>query len=594
MARLALQNPYQPKAHWYKIQTHDHVGIMNRWDPGTHCGCWLPGELIQQYKAVGTNYVSIAGMPPRLACPSCGPLTYQRRDIDDSDLLVTESYNENSWITIVNNQPVSFSGAASTITNTLNPSGTYAVQNGAIVCFPSIIGTTGITQGVPYYIVNAVGVGNDGAGGAFVFQVALTPNGSPLTLTDDGTGTFSVLSYTVANHSDTDDDWWFLPYTLAPMAGDTPIPSKGTVPGSFQTSSGIVAPSGYVYTEGVDFTTSSTPITEFDRTRYVLSINFVDQAHLPADGLYIYPSYHVNISNQDLSGILWDYGIETTTNFANGHTSHDIVIGTIADLMTLVTGANVPQLAANCHALGLLFQAADCYLLTSTADLLSGDYDLTEVTNPDSGRTDWTSSAFAAVGQNKGVMGVDDTHSVSEFNMMATWVAADELTKEAIFEGLSTGNCYAARFDKILEANRLHLQSVTTTQDPSTVTITVDHPAIFQWVTMDSWPDRTVVPNTYPTPVKTTGTRWATTPPPGTQPGGGVLSDTYTVQPTDVFVTAVLTATPSIEPPWWQYAQQQNVIWITPLILLPSDTIYPLWDGNESYINGLFNVRLAG
>lgn len=56
----------------------------------------------------------------------------------------------------------------------------HGLLGGDIVSFPSIVTTTGISTYTPYYIVNKT-IDN--------FQLALTLNGTPLTLTNDGTGT---------------------------------------------------------------------------------------------------------------------------------------------------------------------------------------------------------------------------------------------------------------------------------------------------------------------------------------------------------------------------------------------------------------------
>jgi hypothetical protein len=589
---LAVQNQYQPaKANWYKIQTHDHECTGDRWSPGGHNGCWLPGELLQHYKFdVGASYINIAGMMIRTGPPGTSGY-YISRALNDSDLLATECYNDWAWIAPVNNHPVTFQGAANTATQTL----TGFIHNGEVIYFSSITTTTGIETDTPYYVVNI-----GGAGGTYPFQLSLTPGGPPLTLTGDGSGHAYILSYTLANHSDTDDDWWMLPYTFALEPTGTPIPAKGTVPGSFGGNKGAGPPtyvqgtSNYIFTEGVDFTMSSTPITEFGRTRYVININFVDQAALPNDNTYFYPCYHLNISNQDLSGIIWDYGTEFDTSFAlSEHYTHVIFIGTIPNMSAVCIPNSEVQSSINAHAAGLLMEGADMYQWASfgdtIAEALSVGFDVAEVYNPDGGISDWALDMFAMAGQFVGAMGVDDTHSLSEFNNGCTWVNADELTKEAIFAGLKSGQCYAENTGKLPPDKLLKIESVTS--DPGTVTITSNWPAIYYWYTANSWPDQTVTIDGTPTPVRTTGSRWSN---PWNGFGGGVLSDTYTITETDVFVRAALVATPSITPPFDE--STGGNVYISPMRVLPAgDVVTGTWDDAQPIeVEGLFNIRLAG
>jgi hypothetical protein len=75
--------------------------------------------------------------------------------------------------------PVTFTDAGDTVTRTA-----HGLSNGAIVRFGGIVNTTGISTGTDYYVVNAA---------ANTFQVALTPGGSAIALTTNGTGTLEVL-----------------------------------------------------------------------------------------------------------------------------------------------------------------------------------------------------------------------------------------------------------------------------------------------------------------------------------------------------------------------------------------------------------------
>jgi len=176
-------------------------------------------------------------------------------------------------------------------------------------------------------------------------------------------------------------------------------------------------------------------------------------------------------------------------------------------------------------------------------------------------------------------------------------VNADELTKEAIFEGLKSGRCYAETTTSTTTSlpmppdNLLKIESITVEQGPltSTVTITSNWPAIYYWYTANSWPDQTVPIDGTPTPVQTTGTRWEGSV------GGGVFSDTYTVTETDVFVRATLVATPSITLPL--SLDVGGTVYTSPMRIHTADDPYNItsaWDDNTNEVTGLFNVRLAG
>ena len=81
--------------------------------------------------------------------------------------------------TLTNGYPVNFTASGSIMT----PAPARNIVNGSIVYFTSITTTTGITTYVPYYIVNA-------SGGTY--QLSLTPGGTPVTLTNDGTGVMNI------------------------------------------------------------------------------------------------------------------------------------------------------------------------------------------------------------------------------------------------------------------------------------------------------------------------------------------------------------------------------------------------------------------
>jgi hypothetical protein len=136
--------------------------------------------------------------------------------------------------------------------------------------------------------------------------------------------------------------------------------------------------------------------------------------------------------------------------------------------------------------------------------------------------------------------------------------------------------------DKLLKIEDV----VVSNQD--TVTITSNWPAIFYWYTANSWPDQTVTIDGTPTPVQTTGTRWRGAV------GGGVFSDTYTVQPTDVFVRATLVATPSLTAPADE--STSGTVYTSPMRVHTADVynITSAWDDNTNDVTGLFNIRLAG
>lgn len=59
----------------------------------------------------------------------------------------------------------------------------HGMANGTKVYFPIIVTTTGISANTAYYVVNAV---------TDAFQVASSIDGTPLTLTNDGTGTVTT------------------------------------------------------------------------------------------------------------------------------------------------------------------------------------------------------------------------------------------------------------------------------------------------------------------------------------------------------------------------------------------------------------------
>lgn len=80
------------------------------------------------------------------------------------------------------NLPVTFTDSTDKVGLTAQP-----YSNSDVVRFYNIASTTGITDATPYYVVNA---------GTNDFQVALTPGGSALALTTDGTGT--MLPYKCA------------------------------------------------------------------------------------------------------------------------------------------------------------------------------------------------------------------------------------------------------------------------------------------------------------------------------------------------------------------------------------------------------------
>lgn len=75
-----------------------------------------------------------------------------------------------------------FQDSGDTVTRSGKPHG---MENGVVLRFVSITGTTGISTGIDYYVVGKTGS---------TFQVSATLGGSPLALTTNGSGTYRVKS----------------------------------------------------------------------------------------------------------------------------------------------------------------------------------------------------------------------------------------------------------------------------------------------------------------------------------------------------------------------------------------------------------------
>jgi len=85
---------------------------------------------------------------------------------------------------ILNTQAVTFQDTGDTVTWSGHP-----FVNGDLVKFATVVTTTGITAGTNYYVVNRT---------ATTWQLALTLSGSPLPLTNNGTGTVYMFGVSLA------------------------------------------------------------------------------------------------------------------------------------------------------------------------------------------------------------------------------------------------------------------------------------------------------------------------------------------------------------------------------------------------------------
>ena len=104
-------------------------------------------------------------------------------DTQTSDIVSTvgayHQYDYNDANLVGTDGPVTFTASTSKVNRT-----SHGYTNGMTISFAIINTTTGITANQYYYVVNATT--ND-------FQLSSTPDGSPITLTNDGTG--SILPY---------------------------------------------------------------------------------------------------------------------------------------------------------------------------------------------------------------------------------------------------------------------------------------------------------------------------------------------------------------------------------------------------------------
>ena len=107
----------------------------------------------------------------RLYAASSGALPLARFDAYTTSWL----YASGAYISL----PVTFTDAGDIVTEA-----SHNLSNGSIVRFSGIVNTTGISVNTDYYVVGVT---------ANTFQVSATPNGTPLPLTTNGTGTMDVL-----------------------------------------------------------------------------------------------------------------------------------------------------------------------------------------------------------------------------------------------------------------------------------------------------------------------------------------------------------------------------------------------------------------
>jgi hypothetical protein len=340
----------------------------------------------------------------------------------------------------------------------------------------------------------------------------------------------------------------------------------------------------YVWHEGTDFVGTTTPTNNFNgvpRSRYKITLTFLDPNNVPDTGTLFFVRYIVDQSQRDLSGMIWTYATEEVDDHyvvGGRDWTHTVCVGNQTDWVDFDTGlVTLATYVDHLHSIGCLAQAAHAWIPQVPAtpqELATVAYDLFEVKNdeaPDTlsptsnAQVFWDAVLSILIPAGKKFPAPSSAED-SNFNFNAVGffgveIFADSLTVEEMHDSLAAGNS-VAWFGGHGNSN-IHLSPITVSGNQITIGTNYGAaaklPTTFYWICADG-----VV---------------QTTP--------NVTQDTYTVTGDEVYVRLYV-----------QQITTNGVIreaWTTPFVVLPSDTIYVDWDtGNASNIEGLFNVRLAG